>query len=134
MRPSLLGLAAVIALAGCTGPSPSPSASASTTAASSASPSQSLTAGVRTAEQAKIAATRLTTIAGPWTIDEVAHGTYRQLWRSATNDLSGQGIADQARKAPMVVWRVNLVGPNGREELYIDEATGWLLDFITQGS
>ncbi len=133
MRPTLLVVAA-IALMGCAGASSSPSASVTTTAGPSASPSQSPTAGVRTAEQAKVAATRLTTIAGPWTIDEVAHGTYGQLWRGATNDLSDQGIADRARKAPMVVWRVDLFGPNGREELYIDEATGWPIDWIIQGS
>jgi hypothetical protein len=34
----------------------------------------------------------------------------------------------------LVVWRVLLIGPTGREELYIDEATGQLLDWIIEGS
>jgi hypothetical protein len=54
--------------------------------------------------------------------------------QGSTNDPSGQGAADRARKAAIVVWRVDLVGPTGREELYIDETTGQLLDAITQGS
>jgi hypothetical protein len=48
--------------------------------------------------------------------------------------MSGQGTADRAKKAARIVWRVDLAGPNGLEELYIDEATGQLLDTITQGN
>jgi hypothetical protein len=144
MRQMLLGVVAALALAACASPSPSPSASApasafasaspSASAPPSASPSPSSTGVIGTAEQAAIVAERLTTIAGPWTIGDVEHGTYKRLWQGSTNDLSGQGTADQARKAATVVWRVDLIGPTGREELYVDEATGQLLDSITQGS
>jgi hypothetical protein len=79
-------------------------------------------------------AERLTTIAGPWAIGDVEHGTYGRLWQGSTNDLSGQATADRARKAATVVWRVDLVGPTGRAQLYVDEATGQLLDTIIQGS
>jgi hypothetical protein len=145
MRSMLLGFVAALALAACAGPSPSLSASAlasafasaspaSALASPSASPSQSSTGVIETAEQAAVVAERLTTIAGPWTIGDVEHGTYKRLWQGSTNDLSGQGTAVQARKAAMVVWRVELIGPTGQEQLYVDEATGQLLDWIIQGS
>jgi hypothetical protein len=89
---------------------------------------------IATAGQAAVVAERLTTIAGPWTIGDVQHGTYENLWQGSTNDMSGQGTADRAKKAARIVWRVDLAGPNGLEELYIDEATGQLLDTITQGN
>jgi len=90
-------------------------------------------AAVVTREQAAIAAKHLTTIAGPWTVGDIEHGTYVSLWQGSTNDPTGQGAAARAIKNPLTVWRVDLSGPGGFEELYIDETNGDLLDWITQG-
>jgi hypothetical protein len=100
----------------------------------SAFPSQAADGVIDNAERAAVVAERLATIAGPWTIGGVQHGTYENLWQGSTNDMSGQGTADRAKKAARIVWRVDLAGPTGLEELYIDEATGQLLDWIIQGS
>jgi hypothetical protein len=100
----------------------------------SAFPSQSANRVIDNAERAAVVAERLATIAGPWTIGGVQHGTYENLWQGSMNDPFGAGTADRARKAARIVWRVDLTGPNGLEELYIDEATGRLLDTITQGN
>lgn len=83
--------------------------------------------------QAIATAMRLTSISGPWTVGDVRIGTYADLWQESTNDLSGQGIADRAAKAKLVVWRIDLAGPTGLEQLYIDSVTGKLVDAITQG-
>jgi hypothetical protein len=96
--------------------------------------SPSVSGVIETAEQAALAAERLTTIAGPWRVDNVAHDTYESLWQGSTNDPTGQGAAESRRKAPKIVWRVDLSGPSGLEELYIDETDGKLLDAITQGN
>lgn len=42
--------------------------------------------------------------------------------------------ADREAKGSKVVWRVDLSGPHGIEELYLDQATGQLVDAITQGN
>jgi len=78
-------------------------------------------------------AERLTSVSGPWVVGDVETGTYADLWRGSTNDPHGQrGAAWQAEQAT-VVWRVDLTGPHGLEELYLDRATGALVDAITQG-
>ena len=110
----------LILLAACGGPSPTPSPSVS--------------AVIGTADQAALIAERLTSIAGPWNVGDIAHGTYESLWGGSTSDLTGIGTADRAAKASRVVWRVDLSGPNGSEQLYIDEVSGQLLDAITQGT
>lgn len=92
-----------------------------------------MSGGIGTPEQAAAVAQQLTTISGPWTVGDVQHGTYESLWQGSTSDLTGQAAAERAVKDPKVVWRVGLSGPSGLEELYIDEATGELLDAITQG-
>jgi len=98
------------------------------------SPSPSSDAAISTPEAASAAAIRLATIGGPLTVGEIEHGTYADLWGGSTNDLSGQGTADTAAKARVIVWRVDVAGPSGRQELYIDETTRALLDTITQGN
>ncbi|HYO43225.1 MAG TPA: hypothetical protein VES19_08520 [Candidatus Limnocylindrales bacterium] len=84
-------------------------------------------------EAASVAAVRLASIGGPLTIGEIRHGTYAELWAGSTSDLAGEGTADRAATASLVVWRVDLAGPGGQEQLYLDEATGALVDAITQG-
>lgn len=98
------------------------------------SPSASSDAAISSPEAAGAAAIRLATISGPLTVGEIKHGAYVDLWGGSTNDLSGQGTADSAAKAKIIVWRVDVAGPGGLQELYIDEATGMLLDAITQGN
>ncbi len=85
------------------------------------------------ANAAVLAAERLATVRGPWTVDEVREGTYAQLWRGSTNDLTGQEAADARAKGPRPAWRVSLTGPNGREELILDRETGALLGALGQG-
>lgn len=116
---ALVGALFLLALVACAGPStPTPTASAV----------------IETAEQAAFVAERLTTIVGPWKVGDIEHGTYESLWQGSTSDLSGQGTAERERNGPKIVWRVDLSGPNGSEQLYIDEANGQLLDAITQES
>ncbi|HEY7130641.1 MAG TPA: hypothetical protein VH440_00230 [Candidatus Limnocylindrales bacterium] len=79
------------------------------------------------------AAERLTSIGGPWEVREVSKGRYVDLWRGSSNDMTGADQAGPDVKAGLVVWRVDLAGPNGIEELYIDSADGQLVDAITQG-
>lgn len=88
---------------------------------------------IKTPEAASVAAVRLATIGGPLAIGEIRHGSYGDLWAGVSSDLSGQGAADGV-KASLVVWRVDLTGPGGWEEVYVDETTGALVDAITQGS
>ena len=88
---------------------------------------------ITTPADAIATAERLTSIAGPWVAGDVRQGTYAELWQGSTNDLSGTGTADRASTGPTVVWRVDLSGPSGVEELYIDARTGRLVDSITQG-
>jgi hypothetical protein len=114
------GMLLLILLAACGGP------------VLTASPAVSGVIG--TADQAALIAERLTTIAGPWKVGDIAHGTYESLWGGSTSDLTGKGTADRAAKASRIVWRVELSGLNGWEQLYIDEASGQLLDAITQGT
>ena len=116
---ALAGALFLLALAACSGPSPSPSASANS--------------GIGTADQAAAVAERLTSIAGPWQVGDIAHGSYESLWSGSTNDLTGNGTAERAARGLRIVWRVDLTGPNGAEQLYIDGVTGQLLDAITQG-
>ena len=78
-------------------------------------------------------AERLTSIAGPWVAGDVRQGTYAELWQGSTNDLSGEGTAYREAMGPMIVWRVDLSGPGGVEDLYIDAGTGQLVDAVTQG-
>jgi hypothetical protein len=120
-RLALAGVLLLLILLGaCGGPAPTPSPSASGV--------------IGTADQAALIAERLTSIAGPWKVGDIAHGTYESLWGGSTSDLTGNGTADRAAKASRIVWRVDLSGPNGSEQLYIDEASGQLLDAITQGT
>jgi hypothetical protein len=84
-------------------------------------------------QEAAAAAQRLATAPGPWQVGEIAHGRFGDLWQGSANDLSDQGTADRTRKADRIVWRVDLSGPNGRQELYIDESTGELLGLIGEG-
>jgi hypothetical protein len=86
------------------------------------------------AAQAAILARRLATITGPWTIEVATHGTFANLWHGSTSDLTGDGAAEIAQLGPMDVWRVELTGPTGSQQLFIEEATGRLLSAITQGS
>ena len=118
---AFVAVALAVAACGFTA-SPAPSASSPTGAV------------ISTAEAATAAAIRLATISRPLTVGEIKHGTYADLWGGSTSDLPGQGTADRAAKAGLLVWRVDVVGPTGREELYIDERTSALLDAITEGS
>jgi hypothetical protein len=78
-------------------------------------------------------AERLTTIKGPWRVEEIRKGPFGELWRGSTNDLSGQAPGALRAKADLVVWRVILSGPTGLQELYIDSSRENLVDSITQG-
>lgn len=100
-----------------------------------AAPTPSATLVPRLVDRASAvaAAERVTTIAGPWVAGEASEGTYAELWRGSSNDMSGQGTAEREALGPRLIWRVDLSGPNGIEELYLDQATGQLLDAITQG-
>jgi len=93
----------------------------------------STSSDITTPEQAAVVARQLTSISGPWTVGEIQRGTYGSLFRGSTNDVSGQGTAARAAIGPKIVWRVDLSGPSGLDELYIDATTGQLLDAITQG-
>ncbi|HET7029723.1 MAG TPA: hypothetical protein VFI34_04365 [Candidatus Limnocylindrales bacterium] len=77
------------------------------------------------------AAERLTSIHGPWTVGEVQLGRYADLWRGAAHDPGDP--ADPQRPPDRVVWRIDLSGPEGIEELYLDATTSQLVDAITQG-
>jgi hypothetical protein len=77
------------------------------------------------------AAERLTTIHGPWTVGEVVVGRYADLFRGSTN--GPWAGPDAQRTADRIVWRIDLAGPDGTEELYIDAASTELVDAITQG-
>jgi hypothetical protein len=90
--------------------------------------------GISTAQQATAVAERLATIAGPLQPGDVEHGTYAALWQGSTNDLSGAGTSARASMAGTIVWRVDLSGPTGHQQLYIDEATQQLLDSITEAN
>jgi hypothetical protein len=79
------------------------------------------------------AAQRLTTIHGPWTVEETRAGTYAELWDGSTNDTTGQQAAEFRANGARAAWRVLLVGPDGREELFLDRETGKLLSSVTQG-
>ena len=70
-------------------------------------------------------------IRGPFNVGEVRQGTYADLWAGSTNNALGGGA--KAPKPDLVVWRVDLVGPTGQEQLYLDAANGELVDSITQG-
>ena len=78
-------------------------------------------------------AERLTSIKGPWQLQEIRKGRFGDLWRGSTNDVTAQAPAAVQAKAALVVWRVVLSGPAGIEELYIDPSRGELVDSITQG-
>jgi hypothetical protein len=103
-------------------------------ACSAPTPSATPIPGLVDRASAVAAAEFVTTIAGPWVVGEVSTGTYAELWRGSTNDPFGQGTARSEALGPRLVWRVDLSGPNGMEELYLDQATGQLLDSITQGN
>jgi hypothetical protein len=109
---------------------------AASAVAASPLPSPSLSSGhaISTPEAASAAATRLASIGGPLTVGEIKHGMYADLWGGSTNDVSGQGTADRTTKAGLMVWRVDVTGPRGQEEVYLDDATGLLIDSITQGN
>jgi hypothetical protein len=124
VRFALGGILLLLLVAACAGPSATPSAT----------PSPSTSGVIATAEQAVVVAERLTSISGPWKVGDVQHGTYESLFRGSTNDMSGQGTAARAAIAARIIWRVDLSGPSGLEELYIDETNGQLLDAITQGN
>jgi hypothetical protein len=140
----LVGLNGCASLAPPARPSGSPtrpvtSLSSDPAAASSAAPSSDIltpAAGgvISTPDEAVARAEGLTTIVGPWSVGDVEHGKYESLWQGSSNDLSGQGTAARATLRLVVVWRVNLSGPSGSEQLYIDERNGHLVDAITQGS
>jgi hypothetical protein len=121
---AMAGALILLLLTACAGPSATPSAT----------PSPSASDVIKTAEQAASVAEHLTTISGPWKVGDIQHGTYGSLFEGSTNDLSGHGAAERATNAARIVWRVDLTGPSGSEQLYIDEASGQLLDAITQGS
>lgn len=86
------------------------------------------------AAQAAILARRVATIAGPWTVEVATRGTFANLWHGSTSDLTGEGAAEIAQLGAVAVWRVELHGPSGSQQLFIEQATGRLLGAITQGS
>ena len=65
----------------------------------------------------------------PWTVHQIDIGRYADLWRGSANDPGG----DPQRPPDRIVWRIDLMGPDGDEELYLDSATYDLVDAITQG-
>lgn len=80
-----------------------------------------------------VAAETLASIGGPWEVREISRGRYADLWRGSSSDLSDSGQADLNTNAALIVWRVDLAGPNGIEELYINSTNGALVDAIIQG-
>ena len=86
-------------------------------------------AGISSPQAAADAAIHFATIHGPLTVGDIKHGTYSDLFAGSTNDLSGAPGPD-----PNVeVWRVDVTGPGGAQQLYLDATTGLVVDSITQG-
>ena len=120
-----------VVVVGCAARAPSPSASVSASASSfqASDPAPGIDD-----RDAIAAAERSTSIQGPWRFTEIRQGLYRDLWRGSSNDMSGAAQRFFAARSGLIVWRVDLEGPHGFEELYIDVSTGALVDSITQGS
>ncbi len=118
-----LVLAGIVATCGVT-PSPLPSPSPS--------PAPAL-GGVPVTSEAAAAADAMqhASIAGPLTVGEIRQGTYADLWAGSTSNVLGNG--GKAPNPDLIVWRVDLVGPTGQEQLYLIAADGELVDSITQG-
>lgn len=87
-----------------------------------------------TEAEAIAAARRQATIAGPLTVGDVAHGSYGSLWQGSTNNLPAEGSPPPQVNPDLVVWRVDLSGPSGRQQLYIDQFSGQVVDAIWQGN
>ncbi len=87
-----------------------------------------------TEAEAISAARRQATIAGPLTVGEVAHGSYGNLWQAPTSNLPAEGSPAPQVSPDLIVWRIDLSGPNGREQLYIDEFSGQVIDAIWPGN
>ena len=92
-----------------------------------------MSAVIGTADQAALIAERLTSIAGPWKVGDIAHGTYESLWgvnqrpdRHWHRRSGGEDFESGVARPP--------VGTERLEQLYIDEVSGQLLDTITQGT
>lgn len=79
------------------------------------------------------AAEALTSIGGPWQVGDVVEGRYADLFQGSTNDPTGVGASQRAVNSDKIIWRVDLTGPNGSQQLYIEAATGVLIDYIVQG-
>jgi hypothetical protein len=123
-RRALAALVLAGILGGC-GVTPSPSPSPSAAPAIGAEP-------VTTPEAAAADAIQQASIRGPFNVGEVRQGTYADLWAGSTsNALDGPGKVEP--DPDLVVWRVDLVGPTGREQLYLDAATGDAVGSIVQG-
>lgn len=87
-----------------------------------------------TKAEAIAAAKRQATIAGPLAVGDVAHGSYGSLWQGSTSNLPAEGTPPPQVNPDVVVWRIDLSGPSGREQLYIDEFSGQVVDAIWQGN
>lgn len=120
VSPSLPSGEAPVATMSTPAPAPSPSGAA---------PSGAIDSQGAAAETAK----RLTSIAGPWVVGVTTRGRYADLWEGSTSDLSGQGTAARSALADVIVWRVDLSGPSGWEQLYIEASDSKLVATITQG-
>lgn len=90
-------------------------------------------APITTEADAVLAAEADASITGPFVVQGAIEGRYVDLWQGPTNDPSGLGASLRATLADKVVWRVQLTGPYGAQDLYIEATTGVLIDYMVQG-
>ena len=124
MRRRLVAIAALALtiLAACSAPGPSPASTLTSTPESSA-------VAIGSREAAAQAARVNASIRGPVDVGGVELGRYRDLWMGSGSDLSG---APQPAD-DLIIWRVDLTGPTGREQVYLDAGSGAVVDRIVQG-
>jgi hypothetical protein len=83
--------------------------------------------------EAIAAAETLTSIGGPWRVGDVVEGRLGDVFQGSANDPDSVGASFRAENDPKTVWRVDLTGPNGSQELYVEASTGKLITYIIQG-
>ena len=132
-----LAILAMSLVGACAAPPPTPTNQMATPTIRMATPTSQIatpaTVRVVDAPTAVRLAESLTSIHGPRMVEEVTEGTYADLWRGSTNDMSGEQAAELRVIGPRVAWGVSLKGPDGSEELILDRETGRVLGAITQG-